>query len=132
GVDVVDTCTDVEGVVVLLLLFVGVERFAVAECPLALALALRFPRRGSVGGGFGGEFMGGGCHDVGPPWCDGARHARAAAAARVAVGWWVRAWLGGSASSQAGATQRAGNAHIVDMASHYEPGAGTSHAVSVA
>src|SRR5690606_5723287 len=57
GVDVDDPLTDVETVVVLLVLFVLVERLAIAEGPLplaarALVVAVRRPGRGRHGASF--------------------------------------------------------------------------------
>ena len=51
GVDVLDPGPDVERVVVLLGLLVGVQRLAVAERPLALALLARRPGAGAGGAG---------------------------------------------------------------------------------
>src|SRR5699024_11079155 len=90
-VDVLDAFADVERVVVLLLLFVRVERFAVAECPLALSLALLFLGSWLIRGGLTGRC----CHrvDLRAVTATGARRRGDAAGCCRMVGYW-RGWIG--------------------------------------
>src|SRR4029453_8556134 len=64
GINVLDASSDVERIIVLLRLLIGIERLPLSECPPALALlaagAGRARARPSVGSARGGPARGGG------------------------------------------------------------------------